>query len=135
MPHAISTCLHRLAAVLVLAGWLAASGALLEVAQVFAWCRMFAGYAGTYSVAEAAARTFDPTRPCPICRALQKAERKQHEAPPAAPNAATERPILICERAEPMVFARQGLAWEVQQEIPACGPVRAVPVPPPRGEA
>ncbi len=64
---------RRLASISLLTAWLCASGAMLDVAQVVAWTRMFAGYARTESIAAAARETFDPGKPCAMCRAVSKA--------------------------------------------------------------
>jgi hypothetical protein len=125
---------RRLPALSLLLAWLCASGAMLDVAQVAAWARMFAGYVRTESVAAAARETFDPAKPCQICRAVSKA--RAAAAPRAAvPPAGPEKIILIFERSALL------LAGPAQRIWPALTPARAwsragdVPVPPPRGGA
>jgi hypothetical protein len=64
----------------LLLGWLCAQGALTDAVQVFAWARMFAGYAQTSTWRAALEQTFDPARPCKICCAVRKA-READQAP------------------------------------------------------
>ena len=46
----------------LLFAWICANGALLDVVQVFAWGKMFSGYAKSMSVSAALKETFDPAR-------------------------------------------------------------------------
>ena len=124
--------LRRLPAVSLLCAWLCASGALLDVAQVFAWTCMFAGYARTESIVAAARETFDPAKPCALCCAVSKARETSRQHGPAVPAAAPERMILILERSAPFVAAGGPRRWPKVE--PSCAVARSgdVPVPPPR---
>ena len=123
---------RRLSAVSLLLAWLCASGAMLDVAQVFAWARMFANHASTESFAAAARETFDPGKPCEICRAVSKARDASSRHAPAVPSAGGQKMLLILERSAPF------FALSAQGEWPLTPPARAearavdVPVPPPR---
>jgi hypothetical protein len=124
---------RRLASISLLAAWLCASGAMLDVAQVVAWTRMFAGYARTESIVAAARETFDPGKPCALCRAVSKArDACCDRRAPAVPSAGAEKMVLILERASPFVASPEPTAWP--ERAPAHAPVREadVPVPPPR---
>jgi hypothetical protein len=124
---------RRLPAISLLLAWLCASGAMLDVAQVFAWTRMFAGYAGTESVAAAVRDTFDPGRPCAICRAVSRAREAAGQRAPAVPPSGADRMVLICERSEVFVAGPAKREWP---DAPiSCAVARSgeVPVPPPRG--
>jgi len=123
---------RRIPAISLLLAWLCASGATLDLAQVFAWTRMFAGYARTESVLAAAKETFDPAKPCKICRAVGKAREASGRHAPAVPAVGPEKIILIFERAAPFVAVPAQRAWPVA--APARAPVRGgdVPVPPPK---
>jgi poly(3-hydroxybutyrate) depolymerase len=126
---------RRLSAVSLLCAWLCASGAMLDLAQVAAWARMFAGYARTESLASAAKATFDPGRPCEICKAVSMAREASGRHAPAVPSAGGEKMVLIFERSAPF-FAPSALrTWP--EAAPASAPARSaeVPVPPPRGPA
>jgi hypothetical protein len=123
---------RRLASVSLLAAWLCASGAMLDVAQLVAWTRMFAGYARTESVAAAVRETFDPGRPCALCRAVGKARDACDRGRPAVPASGVEKVVLILDRASPFVSSPVSREWPVAES--ACAVARAadVPVPPPR---
>ena len=54
--------------------WLCANGALLDLVQVFAWSRMFAGYTQTMTVGAALRETFDPAKPCELCLGVADAK-------------------------------------------------------------
>jgi len=123
---------RRLATISLMTAWLCASGAMLDVAQVAAWARMFAGYARTESVVAAARETFDPAKPCAMCKALGKAREACDHRSPAVPNPGVEKIILISERVQPFVVLVAPRAWP---RVACAGmPVRGaeVPVPPPR---
>jgi hypothetical protein len=123
---------RRLAFLSLLSAWLCASGAMLDVAQVFAWTRMFASYSRTESVIAAAGETFDPGKPCEICRAVSKARDACDRHGPTVSPAAADKIIMISERAVPFVGAPLPRLWpEIRS---SCAPMRRgdVPVPPPR---
>ncbi|HEY5078373.1 MAG TPA: hypothetical protein VII43_00945 [Opitutaceae bacterium] len=127
--------LRRLPTLSLLCAWLCASGALLDVAQVFAWTRMFVGYARTESIAAAARETFDPAKPCALCCAVGNAREASRRHGPAVPAAASERVVLILERPASFVAEADGKSWPEARS--ACAPARVgdVPVPPPKAEA
>jgi hypothetical protein len=121
---------RSLACLSLLFAWVCASGALLDVAQGLAWSRMFVGYARTESVAAAARDTFDPGRPCALCRAVSHAR----EAAPRtlAPGAGAQKLVLICQDTVDYVGTPAPRTW-----WPLAGPADAwrpedVPLPPPR---
>jgi len=121
----------RLRVFCLLAAWCCASGTFLELAQVAAWARMFAGYVPAMPVSEAVVRTLDPGRPCPICRALARA-REARQSPPKAAVADAGKLVLFPGRPEPTILPATAPDWPDDRR-PAgeswCAPV---PVPPPR---
>ena len=123
---------RRLSAVSLLCAWLCASGAMLDVAQAFAWARMFAGYARTQSLAAAASETFDPGRPCEICRAVSKAREASDNRGPAVPSAGGQKLLLILERPTPFFAAPAREKWPATPVVRAEPRAADVPVPPPR---
>jgi hypothetical protein len=123
---------RRLAVLPLLLAWLCASGALLDLAQVFAWGRMFAGYARTESLAAAARETFDPAKPCEICRAVGKARDAAERHGPAVPSAGAEKMVMIFERAAPVVIVADAGSWPRADGACAAALPGDVPVPPPR---
>jgi hypothetical protein len=123
---------RRVSAISLLCAWLCASGAMLDVAQVFAWTRMFAAYARTESLAAAARETFDPGRPCEICRAVSKAREASGQHGPAAPSAGGSKMVLILERPMPFVAMSARRTWPMVPSVRAQGRCSDIPVPPPR---
>jgi hypothetical protein len=105
---------------------------MLDLAQAFAWGRMFTRYMCSESVAEAAKETFDPGKPCALCLAVGKAREASNNHAPALPSAGAEKLVLIFEG--PMEFvafvARE--AWPAVSAPYAPSSFRDVPVPPPR---
>ncbi len=114
----------------LLSAWLCASGAMLDVAQVFAWGRMFAGYVQSESVSAAARETFDPGKPCAICRAVSRAREASVPAPLRAGSA--EKLILISEVPAEFMARAETPAWPLPGARWAEARVSEVPVPPPR---
>ena len=104
---------------------------MLDVVQVVAWSRMFAGYVDSLPVGAAIQRTFDGREPCPLCLAVQKA-RAADRAPARAPAPVTAKLVLFCQRAEASL-PPVALAWEIESEFaPASTRRDPVPVRPPR---
>lgn len=124
--------LKRLPSAALLLAWLFANGALLDAVQVLAWGRMFAGYAETMDVRAALARTFDPSRPCHLCRNVAKAREQAKSQLPAAAERSAEKLILALHRPAPVILSPVTETWE--NPSPAVGPIRSDPVPvrPPR---
>jgi len=123
---------RRLSAACLLAAWLSASGAMLDVAQAIAWTRMFAGYARSESVFSAARDTFDPGRPCAICRAVSRARQAQGQHSPAPAPADSHKLTLVLEGAAPFVARDSARGWPDWAPAEAKARCADVPVPPPR---
>ena len=122
----------------LLFAWLCASGGLLDIAQVFAWSRMCAGYEQTMPLREALTETFDPGKPCEICMAILKARKASddRQAPASAEATAVfSKILLITVSAATTVAAPTLEAWPQAPDLYAEGRVESVPVPPPRGRA
>jgi hypothetical protein len=112
--------------------WLCANGAFLDVVQVFAWGRMFVGYARTLSIAEAAVQTLDPDKPCPICLAVRRArEAEQHQQSAAVPIAVVKT-LLAPVQNEPFIFPLIRPEWPDANSVMMVSWLPPVPVPPPR---
>jgi hypothetical protein len=106
---------------------------MLDVAQVFAWGRMFAGYAQCESLSDAARATFDPGKPCAICRAVSRAREASVPAPLRAGSA--EKLILISEVPAEFVARNETPAWPDTGGRRPEARASDVPLPPPRGLA
>jgi hypothetical protein len=124
---------RRFSAIALLTAWLCASGAMLDLAQVVAWTRMFAGYASTESFAAAASETFDPCKPCALCKAVSHARDASCRHGPVAPSAGGEKLILIYEKSTVFVAGSAKQAWPEAVASRAFVRSAEVPVPPPRG--
>jgi hypothetical protein len=122
----------RLVATCLLAAWLCANGALLDVGQAYAWAHMFAGYVRTTPIAQAAAETFDPAKPCAICQAVQQA---REASPKPAVTAPAGQLTLASQRTEDFFAPTPDRAWGTAPH--AFAPVRQEPVflRPPRIDA
>jgi len=123
---------RRVSVVSLLFAWLCASSAMLDLAQVFAWTRMFAGYARTESFAAAARETFDPGKPCEVCRAVGRAREASDRHAPAVPTAGCGKLVLIFERTAPFFGLSARRTWPVAPSVRAQARGTDVPVPPPR---
>ncbi len=123
----------RLSIWCLLAAWLCANGALLDLEQAYAWARMFAGYVQTLPLGQAAALTLDPSKPCPICRAVQQARDCGAKQPVAAP--AAERITFASPSSEVALDRAPERDWARPES--AFAPVRreAVRLRPPRDGA
>jgi hypothetical protein len=123
---------RSLATVCLLFAWLCANGAILDVVQVFAWTKMFTGYAQEMPVAHALKETFDPAKPCELCVGVAKAkDQAEKELPPAAQHDAAKF-LLAIHAAETPVFANDHGEWMTGLEPVACKRTDPVPLPPPR---
>jgi hypothetical protein len=105
---------------------------MLDIAQTLAWARMFTGYARTESVVSAARDTFDPARPCPICRAVSRAREAQGRHSPALAPSVQDRLILVLESPVPFVAQDSERGWPEWAPAGAQARIADVPVPPPR---
>ncbi|MDD2765383.1 MAG: hypothetical protein PHE83_15580 [Opitutaceae bacterium] len=123
---------RHLSVACLLAAWLCATGALLDVAQMVAWTRMFTGYVRTLPVAQALSRTFDPEKPCALCLAVQKAREtgRRQQSPPTV--AAGQKVVLISQPAESLAPAAIPVAWLESDQMSTSSWSPPVPVPPPR---
>ena len=118
----------------LLFAWLCASGGLLDVAQVFAWSRMFSGYAQSMPLREAVRKTFDSARPCDLCVAVLKAREASADSAdaPVVTSAEIEKVVLIAQRVDAVVIAPVLEPWPAAGHAWADGRVEPVPMRPPR---
>ena len=121
----------HLATFSLLFAWLCANGALSDVAQIFAWSRMFTQYARVLPVSAALTETFDASRPCELCLAVKEVRRAEEQKSPVV-TAAMERLLLACSATAPLVFNSPIADWPTAAPWNLCTRVDAVPVPPPR---
>jgi hypothetical protein len=121
----------HLATLSLLFAWLCANGALSDVAQIFAWSRMFTEYARVLPVSAALTETFDASKPCELCLAVKETRQADAKQSPALASSA-EKLLLSCNATAPIVFTPPATDWPAAIHWSLCTRVDAVPVPPPR---
>ena len=113
--------------------WLCANGALLDVVQVFAWGKMFAGYTGTMSVVAALNATFDPAKPCDLCLTVATAkDTAEKQLPAAVSRASADKLLLALHTPARLIFVSPTADWPAALASAAPSRTEPVPVPPPR---
>jgi hypothetical protein len=112
--------------------WLCANGALLDAVQVVAWGKMFAGYAETMSVSAALRETFDPAKPCSLCKHVAKVKESVQQQLPAPSDDAAPKFVLTLHAPEPPIFANDPGEWIASPSLRVCLRTEPVPLPPPR---
>ena len=117
----------------LLFAWICANGALLDVVQVFAWGKMFSGYAKTMSVAASLNETFDPSKPCEMCIGVATAkEDLDQKHVPATLEQSSSKLLLALNAASPFVFVKVPEDWPAERGHTTPSRSETVPVPPPR---
>ena len=122
----------KLPSLALLCAWLCANGALLDVVQVFAWARMFSGYAESMSVTAALGRTFDPARKCHLCLGVAAARKSTQDQLPQAVERAAEKLLLAVQQPAAVILAKPTGDWPAALACTAPTRREPVPVPPPR---
>jgi hypothetical protein len=112
--------------------WVCANGAIWDAAQVFAWGKMFAGYAQTMSVTEALRATFDPERPCELCLGVANAKETAKQQLPQAVEHSAEKLLLAIHAPARILFENSATEWPAVLASAAPNRTESVPVPPPR---
>jgi hypothetical protein len=112
--------------------WICATGAMLDVVQVCAWTRMFAGYARELSVGAALRATFDPNKPCELCLAVAKAKASEQREAPVSTTRSGEKLVLACFTVATLTFPARRERWPSPGPELAATRVEPVPVRPPR---
>ena len=123
---------RRCSLFLLCVAWICANGTALDLVQVFAWTRMFAGYACVLPVGAALRTTFDPSKPCELCRAVAKAQDSAQRQAPVVPVRSGAKQVLACTRPTPFIFPSQRETWAGPRPERASSRVEPVPVRPPR---
>ena len=122
----------RLSSIFLLFAWLCASGTLLDTIQVFAWARMFVGYTQSMSIAEAAVKTMDPEKPCPICLAVRRAREAEPHHQSALLQTSVVKMLLAPVQNEPFIPPPIRPEWCETNLVLMVSWRPPVPVPPPR---
>ncbi|MCX6956024.1 MAG: hypothetical protein NTV51_28135 [Verrucomicrobia bacterium] len=117
----------------LLFAWLCANGALLDAVQVFAWGKMFSENARVMDVAEALRATFDPEKPCELCRGVAAAkETAAQQLPASVENSGAEKLLLALHSVALPDFVSPSADWPATLASVAPSRTEPVPVPPPR---
>jgi hypothetical protein len=66
---------RKVSLLLTLTAWFFATGSQWDVAQTFAWARMFTTYAQSMPLLEAAKKTFSGEELCDVCEVVQDARQ------------------------------------------------------------
>lgn len=123
----------KLAITCLLLAWICANGALLDVVQVFAWGKMFSGYAQTMPVAAALKETFDPAKPCEMCLGVASAKEDfEQKKLPATVEQNGGKVVLAFHLPTAFVWVSMSEAWPPALAAIARTRSDRVPVPPPR---
>lgn len=112
--------------------WFCANGAIWDLAQVFAWTKMFAGYSESMPLAAAVSATFDPGKPCNLCRAIAKAKKSDRQELPRLTEKASGKLILAIETSPELRLNVPPAVWPELEATSTAAGFRRVPVPPPR---
>jgi hypothetical protein len=127
---------HRCNLCLILLAWFAATGSQWDFVQVFAWGRMFAGYAQTMPLGRAVSLTFEPDNLCSICRMVKEARQHQDESGVPQSGSAAGKAPLVFQAAQRVVVEKPAVARWWASEPTAQDVLRAAPpIPPPRAAA
>lgn len=123
---------RRVATFSLLFAWVCAHGAIWDAVQVFAWGKMFAGYAETMTVAAALRETFDPAKPCDMCLGVASVKETAKKQLPAAVGQSSEKLLLALHTPASVVFGIFAQGWPAAFSAAAPCRTETVPLPPPR---
>jgi hypothetical protein len=114
--------------------WLCANGAVWNVVQVVAWSKMYLDYARVLPARIALSKTFDPSKPCELCKVVRHAEESARGQLPrdAELKGGVEKVHLIAEGEPDSVLAAPTLAWPHSGNQAGIERTGRVPLPPPR---
>jgi hypothetical protein len=124
---------HKCNLCVILLAWFAATGIQWDFVQVFAWGRMFAGYAQTMPLSRAVSLTFQPDNLCGLCRIVKDAKQQEGQSGVPQSGSAAGKAPLVFQAAQGVVVARPAVApWWTSGPV-APETIRAAPqLPPPR---
>jgi len=106
----------------------------LDVVQTVGWGRMFASYAQTMSLTEAARLTFVSDNFCDVCTFVQTSKQaREGQAAPVPAGTSSTKVILAFQPSPVFVLSAPPLAPWLAEDQTAVGASRsAPPTPPPR---
>lgn len=107
-----------------------ATGAQWDFMQVVAWGRMFATYAETMSIGEAAKKTFNGEM-CDVCEVVNEAKQQEKTN---VPTSSWKAKLTLVYQSVPSVFLRtpEPEVWSLSDREPLSAQRPVPPTPPPR---
>lgn len=125
---------QRVSFILALSSWLVATGSHLDVVQTIGWGRMFASYAQTMSLTEAARLTFTSDNLCGVCTFVQTSKQAREGQAAPVPAGASDSKVILAFQASPVFVLRSPpvAPWLAEQRTAAGASRSAPPTPPPR---
>jgi hypothetical protein len=119
----------------LLVGWSLATGAQWDIAQAFAWGRMFASYVRETTVIKAVELTFAPGNMCAVCKAVNAAKQQENAAQTPG-GKADAKVILFTQASSRYIFdVEERPAWAFCDKQPGDSPEFSPPLEPPRAAA
>ncbi len=132
-PPLSSSLVTRWRLILLLAGWLVATGAHWDLIQVAAWGRMWVQNLRSESPVAALATTFSPEGMCRVCQAVQAAKLRQQNDPSVVGPVREKAPLLPLDtRQITLVAPVGGSFFRLTAVIEPPAQFTEPPVPPPR---
>ena len=125
---------QRVSLILALFAWLLATGSHLDVVQTVGWARMFASYAKTMPLTEAARLTFVSNNFCEVCTFVQTSKQaRDGQAAPVPAGTSSTKVILAFQPSPVFVLSAPPVApWRAEDQIADGARRSAPPTPPPR---
>ncbi|MEI6590072.1 MAG: hypothetical protein WCO38_09040 [Verrucomicrobiota bacterium] len=122
----------KLQHICILTAWLFATGAQWDIAQTFAWAKMFSSYSESMSVGTAIKKTFSG-KMCALCKAVDAA--KQQQTATSLPSAGFGAKMIFVLQEKPVfIFATANiLRWSLSDSMYGSFEHVGPPTPPPRG--
>jgi hypothetical protein len=113
--------------------WICAQGVIWDAVQIVAWGRMFADSVRVSPVVDALRDTFDPAKPCALCRAVSKAKGSEEKNSTESRIESSKGKITFAlETQNIWVSAPLVTVWPETQSPLLSSRTELVPVPPPR---
>lgn len=125
---------QRVSFILALFAWLLATGSHLDVVQTVGWGRMFASYAQTMSLTEAARLTFVSDNFCEVCTFVQASKQARDGQTAPVPAGTSSTKVILAFQPSPFfVLSAPPLAPWLAEDQRVVGEGRSSPpTPPPR---
>jgi len=116
----------------IVIAWLLATGVQWDIAQTFAWAKMYSEYSESMSIGAALKKTFTGKK-CTLCKAVDSA--KQQQTASSLPSAGFGAKMIFVLQEKPVfIFATDDLlSWSLSDSIYGSFEHLGPLTPPPRG--